>query len=133
MITWIELGSAVVLTLTVTTAVAALMWRPLYAVLHLVCGEAVAARFWTTFASVMLVFGPLFLVCFAAGRAGNLAEFIRQAVYLISLGLIGAFVIMGLAVLRSAKAHEAPGKPGAAPAPPAGPAAASPAAATRPE
>ena len=113
MITWIELGSAVVLTLTVTSAVAALMWRPLHAVLNLVCGEEVAARFWTTFASVMLVFGPLFLVCFAAGRAGNLAEFIRQAVYLISLGLIGAFVIMGLAVLSSAKVHGAPAKPGA--------------------
>lgn len=41
--------------------------------------------------------------CFAAGRAANLAEFIRQAVYLISFGLIGAFVLMGLAVLFSVR------------------------------
>jgi hypothetical protein len=51
----------------------------------------------------MLVFGPLFLVCYAAGRAQNLAEFIRQAVYLISFGLIGAFVLMGAAVLMSVR------------------------------
>lgn len=98
MITWIELGIALALTLAATLTVARIMWRPLHGVLELVCHRPVPARFWTTFASVMLVCGPLFLVCFAAGRAESLAAFIRQAVYLCSLGLIGAFVIMGIAV-----------------------------------
>jgi hypothetical protein len=57
-----------------------------------------SVSFWTTFASVVLVCGPLFLVCFAAGRAESLAALIRQAVHLCSLGLVGAFVIMGIAV-----------------------------------
>jgi hypothetical protein len=100
-ITWIELGVALAITLAATLTVARIMWRPLHGVLELVCHGAIPARFWTTFASVMLVCGPLFLVCFAAGRAGTLAEFIRQAVYLCSLGLIGAFVVMGIAVIRA--------------------------------
>ncbi|MCQ4160542.1 hypothetical protein NON00_11450 [Roseomonas sp. GC11] len=111
MITWIELGIALTLTLAATLTVARIMWRPLYGVLELVCHGAVPARFWTTFASVMLVCGPLFLVCFAAGRAETLAAFIRQAVYLCSLGLIGAFGIMGLAVatcVRPARPERAP-------------------------
>ena len=79
------------------------MWRPLFAVLELVCQSAVATRFWTSFTAVMLVCGPLFLVCFAAGQARGPADFIRQAVYLCSLGLIGAFIIMGVAVIRSVR------------------------------
>ncbi len=102
-ITWIELGSAIALTLAITVVVVALIRQPLAGVLDLVCGEPAASRFWATFASLMLVFGPLFLVCYAAGRAQNLAEFIRQAVYLISFGLIGAFVLMGAAVLMSVR------------------------------
>jgi NhaP-type Na+/H+ or K+/H+ antiporter len=98
MITWIELGAVLAFTLAATLTVTRIMWRPLHDVLLLVCGEPAAARFWTTFASVMLVCGPLFLVCFAAGRSANLAELLRQAVYLCSLGLIGAFIAMGVAV-----------------------------------
>jgi hypothetical protein len=100
-ITWIELGAALALTLAATLTVARIMWNPLHGVLEMACHDAIPARFWATFASVMLVCGPLFLVCFAAGRSGTLAEFIRQAVYLCSLGLIGAFVIMGWAVMNS--------------------------------
>lgn len=111
MITWIELGIALALTLAATLTVARIMWQPLHGVLELVCNSPAAARFWTTFASVMLVCGPLFLVCFAAGRTESLAAFIRQAVYLCSLGLIGAFVIMGMAVATSI----APARPEAKP------------------
>lgn len=112
-ITWIELGSAIALTLAVTVVVVTFIREPLAGVLDLVCGEPAASRFWATFASIMLVFGPLFLVCFAAGRAANLAEFIRQAVYLISFGLIAAFSVMGLAVLYSVRNGDQPasGKP----------------------
>jgi hypothetical protein len=102
-ITWIELGIALALTMAATLTVARIMWKPLHGVLELACHGAVPARFWSTFASVMLVCGPLFLVCFAAGRAATLAEFIRQAVYLCSLGLIGAFIIMGWAVMNSVR------------------------------
>ena len=124
MITWIELGIALALTLVATVTVARIMWRPLHGVLDLVCHGAVPARFWTTFASVMLVCGPLFLVCFAAGRAETLADLIRQAVYLCSLGLIGAFVIMGYAVAASIRPARPEAKPwGSVPAssPPAAP------------
>jgi hypothetical protein len=102
-IDWIELGIALALTLAATLTVARIMWRPLHGVLELVCHGKVPAQFWTTFASVMLVCGPLFLVCFAAGRAETLAAFIRQAVYLCSIGLISAFVIMGVAVATSVR------------------------------
>lgn len=113
MITWIELGIALALTLAATLTVARIMWRPLHGVIEIVCHGAVPARFWTTFASVMLVCGPLFLVCFAAGRAGTLAEFIRQAVYLCSLGLIGAFVVMGVAVVGAVRPARPESKPSA--------------------
>jgi hypothetical protein len=103
MITWIELGAALALTFVATTTVAAIMWRPLHGVLEFICHGGAAARFWTTFSAVMLVCGPLFLVSFAAGRSLSMADFIRQAVYLCSLGLIGAFVIMGVAVWNAAQ------------------------------
>lgn len=119
MITWIELCIALALTLAATLTIARIMWRPLHGVLELVCHGPVPARFWTTFASVMLVCGPLFLVCFAAGRAETLAAFIRQAVYLLSLGLIGAFVIMGIAVATSVRPAQPEATPsGSAPASP---------------
>lgn len=111
MITWMELGAALALTLAASLAVARIMWRPLFGVLEMVCRSTVAARFWTTFAGVMLVCGPLFLVCFAAGQARSLADFIRQAAYLCSLGLIGAFIVMGLAVMRSVRQHPEPVPP----------------------
>ena len=64
---------AAALTLGLTSLVAAVIRRPLYDVLRLVCGSDVGARFWTTFAAVLLVMGPLFLVFTAAGGAIMLA------------------------------------------------------------
>ena len=80
----------------------AVIRRPLFGVLQLVCGNDVGARFWTTFAAVLLVMGPLFLVFTAAGGAASLADFVRRAVYLVSFGVIGAFMVMGAAVMLSA-------------------------------
>ena len=99
---WLQLILAAGLTLTLTSISAALIHRPLYGVLELVCGTTVAARFWTTFAAILIVMGPLFLVFTAAGGATNLADFVRRAVYLVSFGIIGAFLIMGAAVMLSA-------------------------------
>lgn len=99
---WLQLILAAGLTVTLTSACAALIHRPLYGVLELVCGTPVAARFWTTFAAILIVMGPLFLVFTAAGGAANLADFVRRAVYLVSFGIIGAFLIMGAAVILSA-------------------------------
>lgn len=99
---WLQLILAAVLTLSLTSIVALVIRRPLYGVLQLVCGTDVAARFWTTFAAVLLVMGPLFLVFTAAGGASNLADFVRRAVYLVSFGVIGAFMVMGAAVMLSA-------------------------------
>lgn len=99
---WLQLVIAAGLTLGVTSTVAMVIRGPLYGVLQMVCGEDVGARFWTTFAAVLLVMGPLFLVFTAAGGAANLADFVRRAVYLVSFGVIGAFLVMGAAVMMSA-------------------------------
>ena len=99
---WLQLVIAAVLTLSLTSIVALVIRGPLFGVLQLVCGNDVGARFWTTFAAVLLVMGPLFLVFTAAGGAANLADFVRRAVYLVSFGVIAAFLIMGVAVMMSA-------------------------------
>jgi hypothetical protein len=99
---WVQLVIAAVMTLGLTTVVAVIIRRPLDGVLQLVCGTEVSARFWTTFALVLLVMGPLFLVFTAAGGAVNLADFVRRTVYLVSFGVIGAFLVMGAAVMLSA-------------------------------
>jgi len=99
---WLQLIIAAGLTLGLTSIVALVIRRPLFGVLQLICGTDVAARFWTTFAAVLLVMGPLFLVFTAAGGALNLADFVRRAVYLVSFGVIGAFMVMGAAVMMSA-------------------------------
>src|SRR6266567_1654736 len=97
-IDWLQLVLAAVLTLGLTSIVALIIRGPLYGVLQLVCGTDVAARFWTTFSAVLLVMGPLFLVFTAAGGASNLADFVRRAVYLVSFGVIGAFLAIGSAM-----------------------------------
>ena len=99
---WLQLVIAALMTLGLTTVVALVIRRPLHGVLQLVCGTEVSAQFWTTFALVLLVMGPLFLVFTAAGGATNLADFVRRTVYLVSLGVIGAFLVMGGAVMLSA-------------------------------
>ena len=121
---WLQLVIAAVLTLGLTTVVALVIRAPLFDVLKLVCGTDVSARFWTTFAAVLLVMGPLFLVFTAAGGAENLADFVRRTVYLVSFGVIGAFLVMGAAVMLSApsramarsRAEEIAGQPAPAPA-----------------
>lgn len=99
---WVQLILAAGLTLGLTTVVALVIRKPLYAVLKLICGGEVSAQFWTTFSLVLLVIGPLFLVFTAAGGAENLADFVRRTVYLVSFGIIGAFLVMGAAVMLSA-------------------------------
>lgn len=122
MIGWMELGIALAVTLAATLLVVRVIWQPLFGVLELICQSAVGARFWTTFAAVMLVCGPLFLVCFAAGRSLSLADFIRQAITLCSLGLIGGFFVMGWALLHSIRRSEQPVAPAAPVTPAASPA-----------
>ncbi|HEY4250492.1 MAG TPA: hypothetical protein VGM87_04815 [Roseomonas sp.] len=120
MVTWMELGIALAVTLAATLTVIGVIWRPLFGMLEVICQGGVAARFWTTFAAVMLVCGPLFLVCFAAGQARGLADFIRQAITLCSLGLIGGFCVMGWALLSGIRRDSravAPAIPAASAAP----------------
>ncbi len=98
---WIQLVVAGALTIGLTTVVAVVIREPLLGVLRLMCGHEVGARFWTTFATVLIVMGPLFLVFTAAAGAESLADFVRRTVYLVSFGVIGAFVVMGAAVMLS--------------------------------
>jgi hypothetical protein len=103
MLDWTQLGIAWGLTLILTLVVAAIMRRPLFAVLQFVCGTDIGARFWTAYTSIMLVAGPLFLVSLGSFGSANLADFVRRAMVLISLGLIGTVVIMGIAVRTATK------------------------------
>jgi hypothetical protein len=103
MLDWMQLGIAWGLTLTLTLIVAAIMRRPLFAVLQFVCGTDIGAHFWTAYTSIMLVAGPLFLVSLGSFGSPNLADFVRRAMVLISLGLIGTVAIMGLAVRSATK------------------------------
>ena len=118
-IDWQQLIVAAALTLGLTSLVALVIRRPLFAVLALICGNDVGARFWTAFTSVMLVAGPLFLVFTAAGGAASLADFVRRAVYLVSFGIIGAFMVMGAAVMMSAPGRAPTERRAAQPAAPA--------------
>ena len=101
MMDWEQLGFAWGLSLAMTFVVAAIMRRPLFAVLQHICGTDIGARFWSAYSSLMIVVGPLFLVSIGSFASGNLADFLRRTMALISLGLIGTVIIMGIAV-RSA-------------------------------
>jgi hypothetical protein len=95
---WDELAIAWGLTLSLTLMVAAVMRRPLYAILKTICGTDMAARFWTAYSTVMLVVGPLFLVSLGSFGSPSLADFVRRTTMLISFGQIVTVAIMGIAV-----------------------------------
>lgn len=99
---WSQLVLAGILTIGLTSTVALVIRKPLLGVLQLICGGEVGAAFWATFSMVLIVMGPLFLVFTAAGGAESLADFVRRTVYLVSFGVIGAFLVMGAAVMLSA-------------------------------
>jgi len=98
---WLQLAVAGVLTLGLTSVAALIIRKPLHGVLQLICGHETGARFWTTFSTMLLVVAPLFLVFTAAGGAESLADFVRRTVYLVSFGIIAAFLAMGAAVMLS--------------------------------
>ncbi len=99
---WFRLTVAGGLTWAITVTVAFVIKRQLRAVLRLICGSDVGADFWTTFATVLTVFGPLLLVSASTNGAETPPQFVQRVVYLISLGIIGAFLAMGAAVMLSA-------------------------------
>jgi len=86
------------LTFGLTLTVVMILRGPLFAVLQYVCGTDIGARFWTTYSSVMIVVGPLFLVSLGSISQANLSDFLRSVMVRLSLGLIGAVIIMGAAV-----------------------------------
>ena len=116
---WSQLTVALGLTLSLTLTVAAVMRRPLYAILELICGTDTGARFWTTYSSVILVVGPMFLVSLGSFGSINLADFVRRTTMLISLGLIVTVAIMGIAVRLCGKQPARPVQPDRANVPPA--------------
>ena len=92
------LGTAWALTLALTLTVVAILRAPLFGVLQFVCGNDIGARFWTAYSSVMIVVGPLFTVSFGGIQTGDFSDFLRVVMVRLSLGLIGAMIIMGLSV-----------------------------------
>ena len=108
---WNQLAIALGLTLTLSLTVASVMRRPLYAILQFICGTDPGARFWTTYSSVILVIGPMFLVSLGSFGSANLADFVRRTTMLISLGLIVTVAIMGLAVRLCGKQPTRPIQP----------------------
>lgn len=106
MLDWTYFASAVGLTLTLSLTVALVIRAPLLSVLKHICGTDIGARFWTTYACVMIVVGPLFLVAGFVKDGVDLIHFLRSTVAMTAFGLIGTFIIMGWAVGRSI--HPAP-------------------------
>jgi hypothetical protein len=100
---WTQLGIAWGLTLALTLIVAAIIRRPLFAVLQFICGTDIGAHFWTALSTIMTVMGPLFLVSLGSLGSTNLADFVRRSMVLISLGLIGTVSIMAVAVRSASK------------------------------
>ncbi len=103
------------LTFALTLTVVAILRGPLYAVLQYVCGTDIGARFWTTYSSVMIVVGPLFLVSIGSISQANLGDFLRSVMVRLSLGLIGAVIIMGVAVNSAGNAKRRETMPPPAP------------------
>jgi hypothetical protein len=103
MLDWTQLAIAWALTLFLTLVVAAILRRPLFAVLQFICGTDVGARFWTAYSTVMMVVGPFFLVSFGSGDMTSPVDYVRRVMVLISVGLIGTVIIMGIAVQSATK------------------------------
>lgn len=97
------LGIAWGLTFVLTLTVVTILRAPLFAVLQYICGTDIGARFWTTYSSVMIVVGPLFLVSITAISPLDLSDFLRAVMLRLSLGLIVAIVIMGFAVNEASR------------------------------
>jgi len=115
---WQQLAAALGLTLALSLTALAVIRRPLFTVLEYVCATGIAARFWTAYASVLIVLAPLCLAAFLLQPNGNPVAEIQSTIATAATGLIGAFIIMGLAVSMSvAKVLAAPNPPAPASAP----------------
>jgi len=79
--------------------------RPLFGVLVEVCGGRERARFWTVYSCVLTLMAPLLTVSApgfvdAAAASGATGAILQRAVFYALVGIIGALVIIGRAVLR---------------------------------
>lgn len=85
--------------------------RPLRSLLVDICGTEQRARFWTLYASVLVILAPLLVVSLpglldAAANVG-LAAVLQRAVFYSLVGIIGALLVMGYAVWKPVAAMTA--------------------------
>ena len=111
MSTWAQLAAALGLTLALSVTALAVIRRPLFTVLEYICGTDVGARFWTAYSSVLIFLAPLFLVAIMLRAGGDPVAEVQATIATAAVGLIAAFVIMGLAVSISASKKQAGPKP----------------------
>lgn len=82
----------------------AILARPLRSLLVDICGTEQRARFWTLYASVLVILAPLLVVSLpglldAAANVG-LAAVLQRAVFYSLAGIIAALLVMGYAVWK---------------------------------
>jgi hypothetical protein len=82
----------------------AVVIRPLQILLRDICGTADRARFWSLYASVLLMVAPLMVVSapglLDAVAASGVAPVLQRAVFYTLLGILVALMVMGYAVWR---------------------------------
>jgi branched-subunit amino acid permease len=98
MLDWTDLGIGWGVSLAISLVTIATFRRPLFNLLHYVCGTDVGARFWCSFFGILFVCVPLLLVSIAMDRDTNPADFLRHIMACAFTGLLGALVILGIAV-----------------------------------
>jgi uncharacterized membrane protein YhaH (DUF805 family) len=91
---------SVVLALLAVTVVA----RPLMRLLTDICGTVDRARFWTLYASVLLVVAPVLVVSapglLDSAAAAGLGAVLQRTVFYSLLGIVAALMVMGYAVWK---------------------------------
>ncbi|ONG44591.1 hypothetical protein BKE38_28080 [Pseudoroseomonas deserti] len=103
MITWTELGAVLALTLFATLGVAGILWRPLHDLLERIWQSPVPARFWTRFATLIMVSCAVFIVCLTLGRSGASVEMARHALGLIAFAILCGLFILGIVMADMAR------------------------------
>lgn len=101
MLGWNELIISFSLSLALSLGTTAFIWRPLREVLARLCDSPATTHFWSAFAAVIFILGPLAIVAAALVPSRPLVEHVRYALLLSSLGIMSAFALMGAVIMAN--------------------------------
>jgi hypothetical protein len=105
----LALGLAVLVSVTLSTVLVQVLWRPLQSVLQHLCPSADASRFWVAFTAVMLYVAPLlFATFFPPLNSGvDLARVLRSTLMAALLGAFVSLLVVGYNIANSKVATKA--------------------------